>query len=555
MAVPTPPLCLCCARSQACAVDETFAPSPPSPSADTKGASKAQSNAPARKDPALSTGTEAAGVHFARGVSHGEASSAEPPEKSASAVSARPRSSSQQHPALCTALESLQMAGLTCAAHVSWCEPQQLVHDVHDLRWVGQGESDKPLLAHSAPAGRRARRAAREVGPPPLLLAPHPPTLPVDAREAQGGLRLAPAARRRQPVRQRDRSPAELAPPQPNPPNGPTECAPAGSQGVVYEGIWQGAVVAVKWSIVEVLDAGAYELLFSKLLGHPNVVQTYSAKVAILDHKVRAVHERRHTRRAWHSAGGALPSRTPSPLRGGCRSLSTTCRATSGTARCCSAATRPTRLTPCSGERRRPNHARSTNETVAERSPDAAAMQCRAGAEHVAMLCVLPSCAHACRRGDSFRSDEGFGSPVSRASSFADVRDMLRLIGAKPGQSITQMIMVSRSTYRRAASCRCCLQPELSKRPLISFTCACPPARVLTLPAGVLRPGQPAHGNLPRHLLAQQPLWRQGGAARPVPHGARGGAGHDAPAPGQRRARRCARAHPCKAALTPPACP
>lgn len=57
----------------------------------------------------------------------------------------------------------------------------------------------------------------------------------------------------------------------------------AGSQGIVYEGVWQGATVAVKWSIADELDAGAYELLFSRLLSHPNVVQTYDAKVAVLD--------------------------------------------------------------------------------------------------------------------------------------------------------------------------------------------------------------------------------------------------------------------------------
>lgn len=46
-----------------------------------------------------------------------------------------------------------------------------------------------------------------------------------------------------------------------------------GAQGVVYEGIWQGAAVAVKFSIVEKLDTHAWELLFSKMLSHPNVRQ------------------------------------------------------------------------------------------------------------------------------------------------------------------------------------------------------------------------------------------------------------------------------------------
>jgi hypothetical protein len=61
----------------------------------------------------------------------------------------------------------------------------------------------------------------------------------------------------------------------------------SGSQGIVYEGIWQGATVAVKWSIGDQMDVGACELLFSRLLSHPNVVQTYDAKVAVLDAEVR----------------------------------------------------------------------------------------------------------------------------------------------------------------------------------------------------------------------------------------------------------------------------
>ena len=55
--------------------------------------------------------------------------------------------------------------------------------------------------------------------------------------------------------------------------------SPPGAQGVVYEGVWQGATVAVKFSIVEDLDTTAYELLFSRLLCHPNVVTTFVAKV------------------------------------------------------------------------------------------------------------------------------------------------------------------------------------------------------------------------------------------------------------------------------------
>jgi hypothetical protein len=49
------------------------------------------------------------------------------------------------------------------------------------------------------------------------------------------------------------------------------------------------------------------------------------------------------------------------------------------------------------------------------------------------------------QRSLSFQSDEGFGDPLGRPSSLTDVRDMLHLIGAKPGQHLTQMIMVSGS--------------------------------------------------------------------------------------------------------------
>lgn len=59
-----------------------------------------------------------------------------------------------------------------------------------------------------------------------------------------------------------------------------------GSQGMVYEGIWQGASVAVKWSVVDKLDANASELLFGKMLSHPNVVQTFDAKIAVLNAEV-----------------------------------------------------------------------------------------------------------------------------------------------------------------------------------------------------------------------------------------------------------------------------
>ncbi|GFH13454.1 protein kinase domain-containing protein [Haematococcus lacustris] len=45
------------------------------------------------------------------------------------------------------------------------------------------------------------------------------------------------------------------------------------------------------------------------------------------------------------------------------------------------------------------------------------------------------------RRSSSFQSEEGFGDPLGRPSNLGDIRDMLHLIGAKPKQHITQMIM------------------------------------------------------------------------------------------------------------------
>jgi hypothetical protein len=57
---------------------------------------------------------------------------------------------------------------------------------------------------------------------------------------------------------------------------------------VVYEGVWQGAPVAVKFSLAPSMDdINSSELLVSRMLGHPNVVHTYSTKVAVLDEQAR----------------------------------------------------------------------------------------------------------------------------------------------------------------------------------------------------------------------------------------------------------------------------
>ncbi|KXZ47521.1 hypothetical protein GPECTOR_34g680 [Gonium pectorale] len=58
-----------------------------------------------------------------------------------------------------------------------------------------------------------------------------------------------------------------------------------GSFGVVYRGVWQGAHVAIKYllsSSDQQLAASATEALLSKLLAHPNVVQTFAFKVVEL---------------------------------------------------------------------------------------------------------------------------------------------------------------------------------------------------------------------------------------------------------------------------------
>ncbi|KAG2450168.1 hypothetical protein HYH02_000270 [Chlamydomonas schloesseri] len=59
-----------------------------------------------------------------------------------------------------------------------------------------------------------------------------------------------------------------------------------GGYGAVYKGVWQGANVAVKFTVADYMDfagASAHEAVLSKMLSHPNVVQTFASRVALLD--------------------------------------------------------------------------------------------------------------------------------------------------------------------------------------------------------------------------------------------------------------------------------
>ncbi|GFR41123.1 hypothetical protein Agub_g1768, partial [Astrephomene gubernaculifera] len=59
-----------------------------------------------------------------------------------------------------------------------------------------------------------------------------------------------------------------------------------GGYGAVYKGVWQGANVAVKFTVADYMDfagASAHEAVLSKMLSHPNVVQTFASRVSLLD--------------------------------------------------------------------------------------------------------------------------------------------------------------------------------------------------------------------------------------------------------------------------------
>ena len=66
-------------------------------------------------------------------------------------------------------------------------------------------------------------------------------------------------------------------------------------------GQWQGATVAVKYILSQhdsAQEAAANEAVLGRLLAHPNVVQTFSCKVALLDElffKVGNISERKAT--------------------------------------------------------------------------------------------------------------------------------------------------------------------------------------------------------------------------------------------------------------------
>lgn len=69
-----------------------------------------------------------------------------------------------------------------------------------------------------------------------------------------------------------------------------------GGYGAVYKATWRGAVVAVKCVACDVADVVALEqsireVVLSKKMGHPNVVQTYAWTVLTGTAAVRAVRE------------------------------------------------------------------------------------------------------------------------------------------------------------------------------------------------------------------------------------------------------------------------
>jgi hypothetical protein len=66
-----------------------------------------------------------------------------------------PAPSAPAHPKVRSSLEALVSAGMQrTPLHVGLARPQDLVKDVHDLRWIGQGEDRVSVCAESGPGGR-----------------------------------------------------------------------------------------------------------------------------------------------------------------------------------------------------------------------------------------------------------------------------------------------------------------------------------------------------------------------------------------------------------------
>ncbi|GIL73264.1 hypothetical protein Vretimale_4866 [Volvox reticuliferus] len=150
------------------------------------------------------------------------------------------------------------------------------------------------------PAGTTEEELSRTLGAGGTLLVP--PTLPRDPTDP---FRPAPATALIQAVNSSEtgsfQNPdgSSMSPPNVQPSG--FQCMPAsvlakevaqlswvghGGYGAVYKGVWQGANVAVKFTVADYMDfagASAHEAVLSKMLSHPNVVQTFASRVALLD--------------------------------------------------------------------------------------------------------------------------------------------------------------------------------------------------------------------------------------------------------------------------------
>ena len=88
-----------------------------------------------------------------------------------------------------------------------------------------------------------------------------------------------------------------------------------GGFGAVYKGTWRGAVVAVKYAVcnvedVESLEQSIREVVLSKKMSHPNVVQTYAWTVLAGPEAAGAVSPCQFFRTSELSTCGSGPSRT-----------------------------------------------------------------------------------------------------------------------------------------------------------------------------------------------------------------------------------------------------